>query len=213
MDTNTAKGLWLTNTVLLNNNKHSFRCWNILNKLLTSNGLLDTAVLSRASCRLDVCTLAVFCTWRLSQRSRWRWPCRHTADTIPSLCAQSGSSDTPGSVYPRSRRNRQRKKELNRVRDTLVSSNNDREKTGGLQKVINVGHGEKGTFSQRRFCPIYPHCSEHSAPPWSCVSLHNNMHTKNPALSPVLHRFTRLHHFFPVNAAAKSSILMKTRVP
>lgn len=93
---------------------------------------------------------SVFCTWQLSQKTRWRWPCRHTADTILSLCAQSESSDTPDSVYPRSMENRQRGRyngRCNGVRNKLVASNKERGKTRGLQKVMNVGHGENGPLS------------------------------------------------------------------
>lgn len=67
--------------------------------------------------------------------------------------------------------------------DTLVTGNKEGQKTRGLRKVINVGHGEKGLFSQRCFCSIYPHCSEHSALSWLWQSPQQYAHSFSTSLA------------------------------
>lgn len=61
-----------------------------------------TALGSTSTPRVLLLKQRVRHTWQSSQKTQWRWPSHHTADTTLSPCDRSISSDTPETVYPRS---------------------------------------------------------------------------------------------------------------
>lgn len=63
---------------------------------------LEEAFTIRSQRWSDVINTVTRHTWQSSQRSRWRWPSRHTGDTTLIPCDLSVSSDTPETAYPRS---------------------------------------------------------------------------------------------------------------
>lgn len=88
-------------------------------------------------------------TWQWSQKTQWRWPSHHTADTTLSRCDRSISSDTPETVYPRSVRGRTDAGRAGRRSRTVTEWQRGMSRRGCRERRKINGRGKGSRFGSR----------------------------------------------------------------